>query len=153
MSIFGKIFGTAVGAAVAPEATIAGAIVGTANGVADIVERWAPSDEKKVAMQIDIQNAVAKAVNDARAYDPRTVSTTAFGDIINVIVDAFCRLIRPVVTVLMVGGVFGWWDMTTKSLDPTVLNWGGLTIGYWFGMRTITQDIPGLIKAVKNARS
>lgn len=152
MGFLSTIFGTANPAIVAGQG-VAGAVGGIATTAADIVERWVPGSADKVKMQIDIQDSIAKAVNEARAYDPRTVSTTKFGDTVNVIVDAFCRLIRPVVTVLMVGSVFGWFDISTKSLDPTVLSWGGLTIGYWFGMRTITQDIPSLIKAVKNARS
>jgi hypothetical protein len=151
MGFFSSIFG-ANPAVAAGEGAAAG-VVGIAKGVSDIVEKLAPTDGDKVKMQIDVQDSIAKAVNEARQYDPRTVSTTAFGDIVNVLVDAFSRLIRPTVTVLMVGGVFGWFDVQTKSLDPTVLSWGGLCIGYWFGVRTITQDIPTLLKAVKGFRS
>src|ERR1700736_4771676 len=132
MGLLQTIFGAPAATEVAAGEGVAQAAVGVANSVADIVERWAPSDADKVKMQLDVQNAISAAVNQARQYDPRTQGTTKFSETVNVSVDAFSRLIRPTVTVLMVGGVFGWFNVQTKSIDPTVLNWGGLCIGYWF---------------------
>ena len=152
MGLLQTIFGTANPAIAAGEG-VAGAVTGIANTAANIVERWVPGDADKVKMQIDVQESIAKAVNEARQYDPRTQSTRPVEEFINVSVDALCRLIRPVTTIVLLGGVFGWWNLQTKSIDPTVLTWGTAALGYWFGIRTITQDIPKFITAVRSARA
>jgi len=139
MSFWTSIFGSGAKAA-------ADAVVDTANGVSDIVERWAPSDAKKHEMYMDVQKAVSESVAAARQYDPRTNSTHPVSEFINVIVDASTRMIRPGVTILLIGGVFGWWPVETHTVDPVVLGWGEVVIGFWFGVRTLTKDIPSLIK-------
>ena len=152
MGLLDKIFGTANPAMAAGEG-VAGAAMGVANEAANIVERWVPGSADKVKMQVDIQDSIAKAVAEARAYDPRTQSTRPVEEFINVAVDALCRLIRPVTTIVLLGGVFGWWNLQAKSIDPTVITWGTAALGYWFGIRTITQDIPKFITAVRSARA
>lgn len=139
MSWLSKIFGSGAKAA-------SDAVVDTAKGVADIVERWAPSDKAKHDMYMDIQKVMVEAQANARAYDPRTTATGRAAEFLNVLVDAVCRLIRPGVTILIVGGVFGWWEIQTQTLDPLVLSWGESVIGFWFGIRAITRDIPSLLK-------
>lgn len=145
MGIFNKLFGSTANGA-------ADAVVKTANGVADIVERWAPSDAAKHQMYMDVNKLVQEGAADARKYDPRSTGQTIFTEIFNVIVDGISRLIRPGVTILLVGAVFGWWDVKTSTLDPIVLGWGEAVIAFWFGARTLFKDIPSLIKAIKEAR-
>lgn len=129
-----------------PAAVGADTITTVATAAADVVERWAPGDAKKTEMYLDVQKAIAESVDKARTFDPRTNSTRGFAEFINVLVDAAQRMIRPTVTIGLVGGVFGWWPLATQTLDPIVLSWSETVIGFWFGVRTITKDIPSLIK-------
>lgn len=125
---------------------VAGVIVDTTKGVADVVERWLPGDAKSHEMNMEAQQKANEATASARTFDPRTSSTRAVAEFFNVLVDGVTRLIRPGVTVLLVGGVFGWWRVETQTVDPLVL-WGFQSVmAFWFGMRALTRDIPQLIK-------
>lgn len=125
---------------------VASAVVETAKGVADIVERWAPSDAAKHAMYMDVHAKLTEAVNAARSYDPRSPATRAATEFINVVVDAANRMIRPGLAILTTGAVFGWWRVETSTLDPIVLAWAEGIGMFYFGIRAITRDIPSLIK-------
>lgn len=138
MSWLTKIFGTGAKAA-------ADAVVDTAKGVSDIVERWVPSDAAQHKMKQEIDAALAQSVENARKFNP-TSGTSAYSDFLNATVDGLTRLIRPGMTVLIIGAVFGWWPMETHTLDPIVLGWAEAIGAFWFGMRSITRDIPSLIK-------
>jgi hypothetical protein len=148
MSWLKKLFGVAVD----PAGGVANAVAGTAERVADIVERWKPSDEKRHQMYMEVNRLVQEAQKEARGYDPRSTGGGMFGEITNILVDSVSRLIRPGVTILLVGGVFGWWGIHTSTLDPIVLGWGEAVIGFWFGARVLFKDIPQLILAVKASR-
>lgn len=124
------------------------AVVQTANGVADIVERWAPSEEKKVEMQLELN----KLVESARSYDPRSAATGKAAEFINVFVDSLTRLIRPAVTVVVFGSLFGFWHITVKSVDPWIVSWGQDLMGFWFGSRTVLKDLPAFLKQLKELR-
>lgn len=126
--------------------TASGIIVDTTKGVADVVERWAPSDRAKHDMQQDVQKLLNESVSAARQHDPRTNGTSFYAEFVNVSIDALNRLVRPGMTILIVGAMFGWWPVETKSADPVVLGWAEAIGAYWFGMRAITRDIPSLIK-------
>jgi hypothetical protein len=129
------------------------AVVETAEGVADIVERWKPSEKAKHDMQRETFSDEAKATDEARQYDPRTVGTNVFSEWVNVGVDALNRLIRPGVAIILVGGTFGLWELRVETTDPIVLGWTQLVVGFYFGVRAITQDLPALLKALKNLRN
>jgi hypothetical protein len=136
-----------------PGKLVADAVVETANGVANIVERWAPSDQAKHQMNMDVTKLVTDSIAAARAYDPRTTGTGKFSEIVNVSVDAVARMIRPGVTILIIGGVFGWWPLETENVNPVVLSWGEIVVGFWFGYRTVIKDVPALLASLKQLRS
>jgi hypothetical protein len=149
MGLLSKIFGAP---AVAAEG-VAGAVVKTAEGVANIVERWSPSEAAKHEMALAINQVVQDGAAAARAYDPRSGGPSLFMEITNGLVDALSRLIRPLVTILLVGGVFGWWPIRVENLDPVVLGWGEGVMIFWFGQRALFKDVPSLIAAIKKART
>lgn len=139
MSILTKLFGkTSKG--------VADAMLETAKGVSDIVERWKPSDAAEHQMKQEANAQLQAGVSSARQYDPRTSASNQFVEVFNAVIDGVARLIRPGLTILIVGAVFGWWRVETQSLDPLVLAWGEAVGAFWFGMRAITKDIPSLIK-------
>lgn len=131
---------------------IAGAVVDTAKGVADIVERWAPSDAAKHEMKQQVDKLLMDSAAGARAYDPRSTGASFYAEFVNVTIDGLTRLIRPGMTILIVGAVFGWWHIETQTLDPVVLGWAEAIGAFWFGMRSITRDIPQLIKMLVELR-
>lgn len=144
MSFFRRMFGN-------PAEGAAEAVVTTAEGVANIVERWAPGDAARHGMFMDIQRLVNESQAQARQYDPRSSGGGWVGEMVNVFVDALSRLIRPGVTILLIGGVIGWWELPPPaSLDPLYMEWTATVVGFWFGMRTIFKDIPSLMREIRN---
>lgn len=131
---------------------VADAAVGTASGISDIVERWAPSERAKAEMASQLNAVIQQNVASARSYDPRTLGGGWVGEMINLIVDAASRTIRPGVTILLIGGVFGWWPVETQTMDPIVMGWAEATIIFWFGARTLFKDLPSLVKTLKDIR-
>jgi hypothetical protein len=125
---------------------VAKAVTDTATAASDIVERWNPSDAKEHEMLVETQKQANDGAASARSYDPRTTGARAFTEYFNAVVDGLTRLIRPGVTVLLMGGVFGWWPVHTQSIDPVVLAGFESVMSFWFGMRALTRDIPSLIK-------
>jgi hypothetical protein len=149
MSILGKIFGAP--AVVAKGA--AGAAVAVAKGASEIVERWVPSAASREEAHLAIQKLTQDAAAAARAYSPTSGGTSPFMNVVNGLVDALSRLIRPTVTILLMGAVFGWWPVNVKTVDPIILGWGESVMIFWFGARALFKDFPALLEAIKKARS
>lgn len=143
MSFLNRLFGKSAEG-------VASAAVQTAEGVADIVERWKPSEAARHGMFMDIQKLVNEAQSEARKYDPRSTGGGLVGELTNVFVDALARLIRPGVTILLIGGVMGWWTLPPPgSVDPVYMEWTYTVVGFWFGMRTVFKDIPTLLREMR----
>lgn len=150
MGWFSKIFGG--NPAVAAGEGAASAVVSTVGGLSAIIEKWAPTAADKVALTEDVQAHVDSEVAAARSFNPTSVATGGAALFINVVTDAITRLIRPIVTVVFLGGMFGWWTLETRSLDPFVVAWGQGIMAFWFGTRAVFKDIPSFIKDLKAAR-
>ena len=69
------------------------------------------------------------------------------------LIDAASRIIRPWVTIHLLGGVFNYWSLPTfDGIDPAVQSWVWIVLTFWFGGRTITKDLIPLIKAYRKLR-
>lgn len=120
---------------------VGGAMEG-ASKVADIVERWKPGVTTRHEMEMD----VAELVNGARVHDQVTPNGGIFGNIAN----ALNRLIRPVVTIYVLGGVFGFFEVTyAANIDPWFLAQAERIIVFWFGGKLLIKDIPAAIKYLR----
>lgn len=117
---------------------------------ADIVERWAPSAEGRHEMAQEIDTAIESSHNNARAHDkPPGNNRTKFDSF----VDGINRLVRPVVTIFLFGGVANFWSLPeTGKVDPIVLAWVGTIMVFWFGGRALFKDLPGVIKYLRATR-
>lgn len=70
--------------------------------------------------------------------------------LINQIVDATNRMIRPSVTIWMIGGFAGWWSLPRiETISEYWQNIFKLVITFWFGGRVILKDLPQAIKAMR----
>ena len=113
-----------------------------AGKVADIVERWKPGVTTRHQMEMD----VAGLVTGARQHDQVTPNAGFIGNLAN----ALNRLIRPVVTIYVLGGVFGFFEVSyAADIDPWFLAQAERIIVFWFGGKLLIKDIPAAIKYLR----
>lgn len=136
MSLWGKLASAFTG----------GNGVRTIEAGADIVERWLPGSEKKAEISMAIDKTINDAVTQARSYNPGDVKNPLLNDVANFA----ARMIRPGVTIGLLGGVWGWWPLpTTEQIEPLVLGWVETVLVFWFGGRTLLKDLPAAIMYLK----
>lgn len=134
------------------------AVVETAGGVADIVERWKPSEKAKHDMAREDLGDVAKNVEDARDYEPKSVveGVSLFAQVansFNVLVDGVNRLVRPTLAFTLMGALFSWWDVELNTKDPLMTNLSLAVFGFYFGVRGLTEDLPKFLRAIAEYRN
>jgi len=129
----------------------AGGAMEVAKDGAEIVEKWFPGAEKKAEIAADIDNRIAASQDSARQHDSKIGNVPGlFNDIVN----AINRLIRPGVTIGLLGGVVGFWELpATGSIDPVILGWTEMVLIFWFGGRALFKDLPSLLTYVKHIRN
>ncbi len=122
------------------------AVTGMAGGIADIVERWRPGEGKKHEMQQEVNEFIHKTYADARKHDQPMNSGVPIAD---AFVNGVNRLIRPWVTITVIGSLFGYWELPPpESIDPQYWVITQIILGFWFGGRFLVKDIPQAIKSV-----
>ena len=121
-----------------------------ATEVADIVERWAPSEQAKHAMLTELAALDMSAQDSARKHDQPQNSGIP---IIDALVNGLNRLIRPGITIGIIGGLIGWWRLPDPGVaDPMFWRYGEIIIGFWFGSRTLFKDLPAAVKYLRGTR-
>lgn len=116
---------------------------GTVKTISDTVDKWHPSPVTSNAMDLENQQAGDESQNSARAMVLPTHDTW-----LDVGVDAYNRLPRPVITTWVIGGVMGLWELPKLSqFDPITLNMIWLVLSFWLGSRVLIKDAPKLIAA------
>ena len=106
--------------------------------VADVADKAFHTEQEK--SQED-----AKDLSSARA-----MQMFSHGSIFDIFVDGISRLVRPGVTVWLMGGFVGWWKLpdigTVDSYWQSIFT---LVITFWFGGRAILKDLPAAIKLMR----
>jgi len=139
MGIFSKLAGFFMGGT-------SDAVTDSANNIADIVERWKPGEGKKHEMTMEINEYLHKTVADARKHDQPMNSGIA---LVDALVNGVNRLIRPWVTITVIGSLFGYWTLPPpESIDPQYWTITQIILGFWFGGRFLVKDIPQAIKSM-----
>jgi len=68
----------------------------------------------------------------------------------DVLVNCFARMVRPMITFWLMGGLIGWWTFPpierVSAFHQSLIY---LCFTFWFGGRAITKDIPAFLKALK----
>ena len=113
---------------------------GGSKGTEIIDEAFHTSQERTDADQKDLASA-------------RAMQAPSHDSPFDILVDAFARLVRPGVTVWLLGGLSGWWTLPKmEKVDPF---WGHIfliVITFWFGGRAIMKDLPKLMASLKALR-
>lgn len=144
MSIFSKLAGFLTGG-------VGKAGVEVAGGIADIVERWKPGDAKNHEMTKELTKLVEDSYASARKHDQPMDSGIPFMD---ALVNGINRLIRPWVTITVIGSLFGYWELPPpQNIAPEYWVMVQVVLGFWFGGRLVTKDVPQALMAfVRNKK-
>ena len=117
-----------------------------ATGISDIVERWRPGEAKKHEMDMEVREFIDKSVADARKHDQPMNSGLP---ILDGLVNGINRLIRPWVTITVIGSLFGYWELPPpNSIEPQYWVIAQIILGFWFGGRFLVKDIPQAIRGL-----
>jgi hypothetical protein len=141
MSILGKVAKFFIGGA-------AQGVVDTAGQVADIVERFNPGPEK----QLEMEQALTETINNT-TKSAREMALATHNTWFDVLVDGLNRLVRPVITVWLTGGMMGAWVLPTTDQVPKFYQEAFWTVlVFWFGGRAVLKDLPNAIKYVRSLK-
>ena len=114
-----------------------------ANGIANIVERWKPGAAKNVEFVKELTTLVNDSYDSARRHDAPMLSGVRWAD---AAVNGVNRLIRPWVTITVIGSLFGYWNLPPpQSVAPEYWIMIQIILGFWFGGRLVTKDIPAAL--------
>jgi hypothetical protein len=139
MGVLSKIKGALLGGAAKAGLEVAG-------GIADIIERWKPGDAKNHEMAMEMNSFLQEAYSNARKHDQPMSSGVPWVD---AFVNGINRLIRPWVTITVLGSLFGYWELPPpQSIDPQYWVIAQIVLGFWFGGRFLVKDIPQALKTL-----
>lgn len=120
---------------------------GVVGQVSDAVDRWIPSDATLHEQSIEDQQA-----GDASQESAREMVIPHHDSWFDILVDGLSRLVRPVITYWIIGGLFGWWKMDIPGdVHPVMWNIIWTVITFWFGSRMLFKDVPAIFKMYKQA--
>lgn len=86
-----------------------------------------------------------KDLSDARAM--QQFSHSSWFDIL---IDGFSRLVRPGMTLWIIGGFTGWWKLPrVEEISEYWQNVFMILLTFWFGGRAILKDLPSAIRAMR----
>ena len=114
--------------------------------VAEVVDNHKPGIVTQHKMDVEQTKVEDASQDSARKYD-----TPSSDDLFNRIINGLNRLPRPLFALWAFGQLAGVLPVPTALLiaPPIVLNIIWTVIGFYFGIRTISSDLPHLIKAIR----
>lgn len=121
---------------------------GAIEQVSDTVERFRPGPVKEHEMGIEDIKAQDTSQDAARKAQEAPTHEDRF----NRTVDALNRLPRPLFAFWAFGELAGMLPPPPLAIvaNPVVMNVVWTIIGFYFGIRTVTQDVPRLLNAIRN---
>ncbi len=121
--------------------------------VDSIINRYAPGIIGKDEMVKELIEMGQEGYSSARAHDSPQNSGIK---IVDAAVNGVNRLIRPGVTIGLIGGLFGWWEMPDPDgIDPRYWDMLQIVMVFWFGGRAIFSDLPkalGYLRGLKGRK-
>lgn len=120
-------------------------VVGWFTGGGKTVDKVVDMADKAIDTQQERSERDASDLESARAMQS-TSNVTWFDSL----VDGLARLVRPGVTIWLVGGFIGWWPLPmTEKISEYWQNIFMLVLTFWFGGRAILKDLPSAIRAMR----
>lgn len=118
-------------------------IIGNLFGSGKTVEKGIELVDEAVDTAQERSERDAQDTGNARAMAAPSGNTW-----FDVLVDGLSRLVRPGVTLWIIGGVIGWWNMP-EMLPEFWQNVFMLVLTFWFGGRAILKDLPAAIRSMR----
>ena len=120
-------------------------VVGWFTGGGKTVEKVVDMADKAIDTQQERSERDASDLESARA-----MQLSSHGTWFDSLVDGLARLVRPGVTLWLVGGFIGWWPLPrTETISEYWQNVFMLILTFWFGGRAILKDLPSAIRAMR----
>ena len=117
----------------------------TVDKVTEIADEAFHTEEEKAA-----ETAAAVDVDQRDLASARAMQMAGHASWLDIIVDAWSRVIRPGVTTYLIGGWIGWWHFPApNSIDPFWQNVSILVLTFWFGGRALLKDLPDAIRKMR----
>jgi hypothetical protein len=114
-------------------------------GMDKVVEKGADLIDE--AMDTGQERAERDATDTVSA---RAMTAPSHNTWFDALVDGVSRLVRPGVTLWLIGGFIGWWPLPeTGTISEYWQNVFLLVITFWFGGRAILKDLPAAIRMMK----
>jgi hypothetical protein len=120
---------------------------------------WFFGGGKTVEKVVDIADKAIDTAQERGERDSqdlesaRAMQMFSHGTLFDVFVDGMSRLVRPGVTLWLVGGFIGWWPLPrTETVSEYWQNVFLLVITFWFGGRAILKDLPSAIRSMRGLK-
>lgn len=124
---------------------ILSSIVGFFTGGSKAADTVANMAEKAIDTQQERSERDQADLEGARAMPLNTHGTW-----FDVLVDGTSRLVRPGVTLWLIGGFVGWWTLPKIETIPEYWqNVFMIVLTFWFGARAILKDLPSAIALMR----
>jgi len=123
----------------------------TVETIADIADNYNPGEVTKHKMEVEDVKVGDDSQASARTFDPTAESTDWF----NRLIDGLNRLPRPLFALWAFGELSGLLatPASLAMMNPVVANIIWTIIGFYFGVRTISQDLPKAVDSWLKIRS
>jgi hypothetical protein len=124
---------------------ILSSVIGFFTGGSDAAKKTGDVVDEAFHTEQEKTETDQKDLADARAMQMATHDSW-----LDVIVDGMNRLVRPGVTLWIIGGFIGWWPL--PKADTIAEYWQNtfwLILTFWFGGRALLKDLPSAIKAMR----
>lgn len=114
--------------------------------VTDVVDNYKPGQVTKHKMDVETTKVEDASQDSARKFDAPVMD-----DIFNRIVNGLNRLPRPLFALWSFGVLVGIFPVPAvlSTAPAIVLNIIWTVIGFYFGIRTVSQDLPALINSLR----
>jgi len=111
----------------------------------EVVDEAFHTEQEKAA-----ETAAAVDVDQKDLASARAMQMVSHDSWFDAFVDGLNRLVRPGVTLWILGGFIGWWPLPkTETISDFWQNTFWLILTFWFGGRALLKDLPSAIRLMR----
>ena len=117
----------------------------TVEKVTEVVDEAFHTEEEKA-----VESAAATEVDQKDLASARAMQMVSHSTWFDALVDGLNRLVRPGITLWIIGGFMGFWPLPrTDQISEYWQNVFWLIITFWFGGRALLKDLPAAIRMMR----